>query len=154
MNWPDPLPTGPAKFHKFNLSWRDRSTNPRYSLHSLITTTTNTLALLMFLCRTECVPNKACDDCWWKQTVSDRFASGFCIRGARVSIVWPPVSSVFFCTIYGSVNYGFGVEYNINNHWSAGVDFTHRSLSGEFPEATKKSKLDLDTLSIRLAYRF
>lgn len=52
------------------------------------------------------------------------------------------------------VNYGFGVEYNINNHWSAGVDFTHRSLSGEFPEATKKSKLDLDTLSIRLAYRF
>jgi len=52
------------------------------------------------------------------------------------------------------VNYGFGVEYNINNHWSAGADFTHRNLSGEFPEATTKSKLDLDTLSIRLAYRF
>ncbi|KUJ85126.1 hypothetical protein AVO45_17905 [Ruegeria marisrubri] len=52
------------------------------------------------------------------------------------------------------VNYGLGVEYSINDNWSAGADLTFRDLNGRFAEAATDMDADLNTLTFRLGYRF
>lgn len=52
------------------------------------------------------------------------------------------------------LNYGLGVEYSINDRWSAGADLTLRDLDGSFDEATTGTDTDLNTLTFRLGYRF
>jgi len=57
-------------------------------------------------------------------------------------------------TIIDGASVGVGVEYMMSEELSLGVDYTRRSLSGNFDEATSETDLDVNTLVLRLAYRF
>lgn len=47
-----------------------------------------------------------------------------------------------------------GMEYNFHTRWFASGEITYRDLRGSFSEASRDTKLDLSTFTLRLAYRF
>ncbi len=57
-------------------------------------------------------------------------------------------------TTLDGFNIGLGMEYNFNDRWSLGADYTYRDVSGEFDDAPNDSDFDLSTLTARVAYRF
>lgn len=57
-------------------------------------------------------------------------------------------------TTIDGASLGVGVEYIISESLSAGADYTQRSLSGDFDEATSETDLDVDTLVLRIVYNF
>ncbi|MGC9420456.1 MAG: outer membrane protein [Rhodovulum sp.] len=50
-------------------------------------------------------------------------------------------------------NYGIGIEYNVNERFFLGADYTMRDLDGAYA-STVDTDLDMDTLSLRVGFRF
>ncbi|WP_171122923.1 MULTISPECIES: outer membrane protein [unclassified Ruegeria] len=57
-------------------------------------------------------------------------------------------------TTLDGFNIGLGMEYNFNDRWFAGADYTYRDVSGDFDDAPNDSDFDLSTITARVAYRF
>ena len=52
------------------------------------------------------------------------------------------------------LNYGIGVDYAIRDNFLIGAEYLMRDFTGDNPAGTNTATIDLDTLSIRAAYKF
>ena len=65
-----------------------------------------------------------------------------------LTVTPPPQADV------SGLNYGIGVDYAVTDNWIVGAEYLTRDLDGDGPFANQTTNVQLETISLRVSYKF